>query len=95
MYEISAHNVQMAPESLQHRYVTEDIPFGLVTLASLARQLGIPVPGMEAIVNIASMANGVDYWKTGRTAETLGLSGMDVAELIDYTTGRGGKIGPH
>jgi opine dehydrogenase len=29
MYQVSAHNVQMAPDSLKHRYVTEDIPYGL------------------------------------------------------------------
>jgi opine dehydrogenase len=88
MYQISAHNVQMAPESLQHRYVTEDVPFGLVTVASLGKMLGLPTPGMDAIVNIASMANGVDYWTHGRTMESMGLASMTALELVSYATGK-------
>ncbi|MEW6367810.1 MAG: NAD/NADP octopine/nopaline dehydrogenase family protein [Acidobacteriota bacterium] len=84
MYQISAHNVQMAPENLQHRYVTEDIPFGLVTLASLGRMLGIATPCMNAVVQIACMANGVDYWSTGRTVESLGIRHMSRRELVAY-----------
>ncbi len=33
----SAHNVQMSPGDLKHRYVTEDIPFG-VCHARVSRQ---------------------------------------------------------
>lgn len=84
MYQISAHNVQMAPESLKHRYVTEDIPYGLVTIASIGRQIGVPVPRIEAIVNVACMANGEDYWTTGRPAEKLGLAGMNAHQLVAY-----------
>ncbi|MEQ8188185.1 MAG: NAD/NADP octopine/nopaline dehydrogenase family protein [Candidatus Eremiobacterota bacterium] len=90
MYQISAHNVQMAPENLKHRYITEDIPYGLVTLASLGKMLRIPTPGIEAIVNIASMANGEDYWNSGRTMKKMGLSDMSLMELIDYVNGRKG-----
>ncbi|HQO36137.1 MAG TPA: NAD/NADP octopine/nopaline dehydrogenase family protein [bacterium] len=86
MYQISAHNVQMAPENLQHRYVTEDIPFGLVTVASIGTMLGIPTPGMDAIIEIASMANDVDYRATGRTAEKLGIRHMSIQALVEYTT---------
>jgi opine dehydrogenase len=84
MYQISAHNVQMSPDSLRHRYVTEDIPYGLVTIASIGRSIGVPVARVEAIVNIACMANGEDYWTTGRTAEKLGLAGMSAQQMVQY-----------
>ncbi len=84
MYQVSAHNVQMAPDSLKHRYVSEDIPYGLATIASIGKQIGIPVPRIEAIVNIACMANGEDYWRTGRTAEKLGLGGMNATQMAQY-----------
>ncbi len=84
MYQISAHNVQMAPDSLRHRYVTEDIPYGLATIASIGRQIGVPVPNIEAMVNVASMANAEDYLTTGRTAEKLGLGGMNAAQMAHY-----------
>lgn len=92
MYHISAHNVQMAPGDLHHRYVTEDVPFGLVTVASMGKMLGIPTPGMDAIITIASMANREYYWVKGRTVETLGLTDMSLQELIDYVTGRRIKV---
>ena len=88
MYQISAHNVQMAPEGLKHRYVSEDIPYGLVTVASIGKMLGIPTPGMDAIVNIACMANAENYWQTGRTAEKLGISAMSIEKLIRHVTGK-------
>jgi opine dehydrogenase len=84
MYQVSAHNVQMSPDSLRHRYVTEDIPYGLVTIATIGKLIGIPTPRLDALVNIACMANGEDYWSTGRTADKLGLSGMNAAELVKY-----------
>lgn len=88
MYQISAHNVQMSPPDLKHRYITEDIPYGLVTVASLGRMLGIPTPGMDAIIQIASIANETDYWSTGRTVEDLGISGMSMHQLLEYITGK-------
>lgn len=84
MYQISAHNVQMAPESLKHRYVTEDVPYGLVTVATIGRQIGLPVDKIEAVVNIACMANNEDYWSIGRTAESLGLGGMTAHQMAQY-----------
>ena len=84
MYQISAHNVLMAPENMQVRYITEDVPFGMVTVASIGKLLGMATPRLDALINIACMANGADYWQTGRTAEKLGLSGMSVDELVDY-----------
>ena len=85
MYQVSAHNVQMAPDSLKHRYVTEDIPYGLATIASIGRQIGVPTPRLDAIVNIACMANGEDYWQTGRTAGKLGLAGMTLKQMVRYS----------
>ena len=84
MYQVSAHNVQMSPDSLGHRYVTEDIPFGLVTIATIARRLDIPTPRIDAIINIACMANGENYWNLGRTAEKLGLGVMTPRQMVKY-----------
>ena len=84
MYQISAHNVQMSPADLHHRYVTEDIPYGLVPLASIGKQLGIPTPAMDAMITIASIANQENYLETGRSAEKLGLRGMSIAEIVNY-----------
>lgn len=84
LYQISAHNVQMAPESLKHRYITEDVPYGLVSVSSIGRQIGMPVNMIEAVVNIACMANSEDYWLLGRNVKSMGFEGMNAQQMIEY-----------
>lgn len=74
----------MSPPDLQHRYVTEDIPYGLVALASIARLAGIPTPAIDAMITIASVANGENYLETGRSAAKLGLEGMSLTQIVAY-----------
>jgi opine dehydrogenase len=82
--QVKAYQIQMAPENLQHRYITEEVPYGLVPLTELARLAGVPTPGMDAIIQMASMANGVDYRKTGRNVMNLGLAGLDTKKIVQY-----------
>ena len=73
-----------APGNLNHRYITEDIPHLLVPVASFGRLLGIQAPTIECIITLASAINEVDYFKTGRNLEVLGLSKMKLEEMLDY-----------
>ncbi|HPB31116.1 MAG TPA: NAD/NADP octopine/nopaline dehydrogenase family protein [Candidatus Sumerlaeota bacterium] len=73
-----------APVTLDHRYITEDVPSTLVPMASLAEQLGVEVPGINAIIQLAGLLHGVDYATVGRTAERLGLAGMSVRQIRRY-----------
>ena len=66
-----------APPAMRHRYLTEDVPFGTVPVASLARELGVAAGTHEALIELASIALGEELWATGRTATTLGLAGLD------------------
>jgi len=79
-----AYQIQIPPTSLQHRYVTEDIPFGLVPYTSLGDQLGVPVPTIKAMATIACAATKIDYWSKGLTMEKLGLDGKTVEEITEY-----------
>lgn len=78
------YSANRAPDSLKARYISEDVPFGLVPIASLGLLFDIPTPATNANIQIASLLNGVDYWKEGRTAERLGLAGLTVAEILKY-----------
>ena len=69
------------PDSLTHRYFTEDIPFGLVTWNSLAKQIGLPLPLTDAFIRISGILCGADFEATGRTARVLGLEGSDPASV--------------
>ncbi|HEV8594593.1 MAG TPA: NAD/NADP octopine/nopaline dehydrogenase family protein [Thermoplasmata archaeon] len=70
-----------APSMLTHRYILEDVPMSLVPIASLGEHLGVELPTTRAIIHLASLMTGQDFWKTGRTVERMGLSGMSLREI--------------
>ena len=80
------HVPTKGPASLNGRYITEDIPFGLVPMAGIARVLGLPTPATDLFINLASLLNQTDYWSEGRTAEMLGLAGMSVKQMRKFVT---------
>lgn len=71
----------MAPGTLQHRYITEDVPASLVPIASIGEMLKVPTPAIRAIIHLASLMHGVDYWAAGRTVDRLGIQGMSVKDI--------------
>lgn len=78
-----------APDTLDHRYIHEDVPTGLVPLVALARVAGVPVPATEAAIGLANAIHRCDYRQTGRTLERQGLSGMTAEAIREYAM-RGG-----
>jgi opine dehydrogenase len=72
------------PASADTRYISEDIPIGMVLWASLGDMLGIPTPTARSLINISSVIHNTDYWQGGRTVEKLGLAGMTTEELNRY-----------
>lgn len=71
----------MAPTSLVHRYLLEDVPTGLVPMADLARRAGQDAPLMNAVIEMASRLLGTEFRKTGRTLARLGLNSATPAGL--------------
>lgn len=70
---------------LHHRFLLDDVQYALVLLADLGEQIGVPVPTMRALIELASRLHGVDYWKLGkRNMRYLGLSGMNADALLKY-----------
>lgn len=63
-----------APDSVDHRYFNEDVPFGLVPMAELGRWAGVETPVIDSLVTIASSVNGADYREAGWTLADLGIS---------------------
>lgn len=72
---------EVGPPSLRHRYITEDIPHGLVPLADLGNRLGVETPLSDSMITLASKANQIDYWTEGTTLEKLGLAGLKPEEI--------------
>jgi len=84
LIKTTVHVDQMTPRSANHRYVTEEVPFGLVPMAALGSLVGLATPNIDAIITLASTVNGVDYWAEGRHLSSIGLEGVQAADLGDY-----------
>ena len=71
-----------AQQQLDHRYLHEDVGYGLVFMSGLGRQVGIATPGMDAIIEVASIVMARDYrGEALRTPETLGIAGRSAEQL--------------
>ena len=72
------------PEHLKDRFITEDVPYGMVLLSTLGNLLGVPTPTHDAVIQLTSVINRTDYWKTGRGIKELGLSKLDKRSLKKF-----------
>ena len=70
-----------SPPSLDHRYIREDIGYGLVPMAQIGKLAGVQTPVMDALITLASTALGVDFRSEGLTREKMGLAGVTRATL--------------
>ncbi len=85
---VPAYQEAIAPTSLDDRYLTEDIPTGLIPLIAFAELAGAPMPISRAIVRIAGTLLERDFWAEGRNLKRLGLAGMKVEEIKALVEGK-------
>ncbi|MGC9490779.1 MAG: NAD/NADP octopine/nopaline dehydrogenase family protein, partial [Thermovirgaceae bacterium] len=71
-----------APKSLSYRYLTEDVPFLLVPVASFGRALGVPCPLIDSIILLAGAINDRDFYEEGRTLKRLGLQSAGREDIV-------------
>ncbi|MDD7766940.1 NAD/NADP octopine/nopaline dehydrogenase family protein [Anaerococcus vaginalis] len=69
------------PVKVDSRYISEDVPEGLVMLESLAKVLDVKTPIATSLIEIASAALGRDLRKDGRSVEALGYD--NIKKLIE------------
>jgi len=79
-----------APGDLRHRYVSEDVPNGLVPVSELGKLVNVPTPTIDSIITLSSIMNETNYLKEGRTIERMGLSGKSCQEILELIE-RGGR----
>ena len=71
-----------AQTALNHRYLTEDVGFGLVFFTDLARRIGVETPVMDALITIASTVLKRDFRaEQARTLGSVGLGDLGLEEL--------------
>lgn len=69
------------PVVVDSRYISEDVPQGLVMLEALGKYLGLQTPISTALIEIAGTALGRDLREEGRTPESLGIDNIN--RIID------------
>ena len=78
------YNKSVAPDTLNHRFILEDVSCSLVPTYYLARVANIKTPLIDSIINIFSILLRRNFLKEGRTLERLGLEGKSRKEIIEY-----------
>lgn len=64
------------PTKVDSRYISEDVPQGLVMLESLGKTLNVETPIASSLINIASAALDRNLRNEGRTLEGLGRDNL-------------------
>ncbi len=77
------HNIR-APNSLNTRLLTEDIPTGLVAFYELGKAAGLCLPLIESIINIGSTLMHRNFFVEGRTLEKMGIAGKSPTEILEF-----------
>lgn len=70
------------PRALPHRYLAQDIPFGLVFAARIARALQVPTPTHDATIALADAALGHDHGADNPLFDLLGLAPLSPQALL-------------
>ena len=66
------------PTKVDSRYISEDVPQGLVLLETLGQKLRVKTPICTSLINIASSALGRNLRLEGRTIERLGAQSIEL-----------------
>ena len=70
-----------AAGTLDHKYVTEDVPTGLMPMQELGSATGTPTPAIDALVAVAGMMLKRSFSAEARTLERMGLAGLDAGQI--------------
>ena len=71
-------NAMAVPE----RYITEDVPMGLVPLEALGQAAGVPTPVATLLISLASVLHEREYRQTGRHLGVLGWHGLTTKDIL-------------
>jgi len=55
------------PKSLDHKFITEDVPTGLVPMSALGTAAGVRTPAIDALLEVVQSMTGKDFAAEART----------------------------
>ena len=71
-----------AQPRLDHRYINEDVGYGLVFMSQLGQQVGVATPTIDSLIRLASVLMDRDYLGEAlRTPESLGIGKLDAEQI--------------
>ena len=71
-----------AQSQLDHRYINEDVGYGLVFISHLGKQVGIETPTIDSMIQLASVLMNRDYaGEALRTPESLGIGELTAEQI--------------
>jgi opine dehydrogenase len=79
------------PYSFNNRYITEDVPMGLVLLSSLADKFSVKTPECNRLIKMCGGILKKDFFDLGRTLTSLGLNQLTREDLLHFVSG---TLGP-
>ena len=73
------------PNSIHHRYLTEDVPIGCKVYHDLGIQYNVPTPIIDSMIILAGAMHKTNFFETSRYNLTyLGIDGMSKEDLLEY-----------
>jgi opine dehydrogenase len=73
------------PDSINHRYLTEDVPIGCKIYHDLGVQYGIPTPIIDSMIILAGAMHKKNFFETSKyDLAYLGIDDMSKEELLAY-----------
>ena len=83
--ETEPHNLTsgVPTTGMRHRYIEQDVPFGLVPLFHFGTAARVGMKAVQTLIHMASVINKTDYMSTGYSSEALGLVGRSVDQIME------------
>ncbi len=75
------YGIDWAPPNFKHRFLTEDIPFGMVPMERMGKYVNVPTPTITAIIELANILSEQDMRKNARDLDALGLNDLSIDQM--------------
>jgi opine dehydrogenase len=70
-----------APKTMQHRFLTEDVPFSLVPTIAFGNLAGVDTPVMDAVLALCNLVMKGDQRAIGQNMDVMGLDGKSLNDI--------------
>lgn len=78
-----AYKWDEAPKTLKHRFLLEDIPYGMAPMESLGKLVGVPTPITTSIINLSCRLTGENLRENARDLKKLELANLSIEGIKD------------